>query len=760
MLGFGASGAVLAASEKLAKLDRDLAWRSSLLGALSVPFMLIVISKVPFAPFQILKEPQQFAYMILYYIAVTLPFFCAGLTISSIFRSIPREATRIYFWDLTGAGMGCLAIVAAINIFGAPGVVAVSASLFLLAAAFFFDRGFALRRILIVVAALAWIPIGSNVERALDFKASKEKWISTMPNKKITFSKWSPIFRVDAYDIISDDFEGTELFGIRKEDLEPGTKAAFIAHDGDACAMMVKSDRDLSAFAAFEKSILKPPYLITENSDVLIIGPGGGVDVGMAVRNKANSVLAVELDPITIDLVANSYADFVGHLYEQPGVKVVADEGRSFLRRSEDKFDLVQLTGMDTLAAANSGAYVLAENYLYTVEAYNDFMDRLNADGILCLVILDLHYKKAFPRHAVRQVALSVAALRKRGIDNPGRHIAVIASSQGDPALPWVSILSKMTPFTRLEVGKLAEFADQLSFDCWHLPGKTPDNLCAYIATWPEEDRREFFESAPLKLTAPTDNMPFFFHFYKWRSLPGSLEEIDTGHSLATGQLILLLILILSVVFSAALIIYPLARFQKVGLGSRSKWNYIIYFTALGLGFIFLEISYIQKFILFLGYPTYSLSVILFSLLTFSGIGSYLSGRLPLSPRKVILVAVGLLSIVALGYIFVLPLVFNHFLAASRQVRIMVSLIFLFPLGLLLGMFFPMGIRIIAAENKRFIPWAWGVNGFASVIGTVLAIILAMSYGFNVITVLAVAIYLMGVCAMLLAGNDQHLEDS
>lgn len=165
-------------------------------------------------------------------------------------------------------------------------------------------------------------------------------------------------------------------------------------------------------------------------------------------------------------------------------------------------------------------------------------------------------------------------------------------------------------------------------------------------------------------------------------------------------------------------------------------------------------------FILFLGYPTYSLSVILFSLLTFSGIGSYLSGRLPLSPRKVILVAVGLLSIVALGYIFILPLVFNHFLAASRQVRIVVSLIFLFPLGLLLGMFFPTGIRIIAAENRRFIPWAWGVNGFASVIGTVLAIILAMSYGFNVITVLAVAIYLVGVSAMLLAGNDQHLEDS
>jgi SAM-dependent methyltransferase len=764
MLGFGASGAVLASSEKLAGLDMKLAQRSALIGAVSIPVMLVVISKVPFYPFQLFQEPVQIIYMLIYYVTVTLPFFCAGLAISCIFRSIPQQADKIYFGDLLGAGAGCLVVVGAINIFGVPAITAMGVSLFLLASAMFVGPKSVRIKYLLVAAALVWMPMGTNIEKALDFKPSKEKWMSKMPDKKITYSKWSPIFRVDAYDmsenmwnVLSPDWS---IYGIKNKYMDPDARYSFIAHDGDACTMMVKSDAGLSNWDMFDKSILKPPYLLTKNPKVLVIGPGGGVDVATAVHNKATSVLAVELDPITVDLVSNKYADFVGHLYDKPEVDVVVDEGRSFLRRSEQEFDLIQMTGVDTLAALTSGAYVLAENYLYTTEGYKEFLDHLTPDGVLSVAIFDYHYKFQFPRHAARQVSLSVETLEMMGIEKPQEHIAVIATSQmlhGEQSIPHVIIMTKKSPFTLPEIGRLTRFAEEVEYDIWHLPDESRNNPCAYIATASEEQRAAYYDDHFFKLTAPTDDTPFFFHYFKW---PALLKEydIDTGHTGATGQLILLLILIFSIIFSVALIVFPLLRIRGAGLKTKWKWHYILYFAALGLGFIFLEISYIQRFILFLGYPTYSLTVILFSLLTFSGVGSYISGRLRLSPRNLIFIAFGLLAFIALGYMALLPPIFNHFLGASMQARIAISLVLLLPMGLLLGVFFPTGIKIISAENKRFIPWAWGINGCASVIGTVLSIIIAMSHGFSTVTILAIIIYAVGVCAMYRAAKSHGLE--
>jgi len=762
MLGFGASGAVLASSEKLARLDIKLAHKSVLVGAISVPFMLAVISKVPFYPFQLFKEPAQIGYLVVYYVAVTIPFFCAGMAISCAFRSLPQKANRIYFWDLVGAGMGCLAAVIAIKLIGAPGLAAVTAAIFLLASALFLERRSNWKKLVIVAIALVCIPTGVNVEKVFEFNASKEKWVSRMGRDNVIFSKWSPIFRVDVIKprfIRRSQQTGKSEYGIKSTLMPLISEHAFIAHDGDACAKMIGSDDKLSSYDVFDKGILQTPYLIKEHPDVLIIGPGGGVDVGMAIKNKANSILAIELDPITVDLVSNEYADFVGHLYNRPNVKVVVDEGRSFLRRSGKKFDIIQMTSVDTLAALNSGAYVLAESYLYTTEAYDDFMERLNPNGVLSINTRDFHYKASPPRFAARQASLSVAALKKRGIEDPSNHIALIAANKGGRFPTWFSIITKMSQFTSSEVETLKEFAEELSFDIWYLPGEKTDNPYTSIITSTDEERSQFYENNFLKVDAPTDEAPFYFHFYRWQELIEQYE-IDTGHTMATGQLILLLLLVFSIVFSVALIIFPLFRFRRSGLRTKWKWHYILYFAALGLGFIFLEISYIQRFILFLGYPTYSLTVILFSLLTFSGVGSYLSGRLPLSLRSLIMVAVVLLAAVALSYMVLLPPIFNYFLGAPKQVRIAISLALLFPLGLLLGVFFPAGIKIISAEDKRFVPWAWGINGCASVIGTVLSIIIAMSHGFSTVTVLAVFIYLIGVLAMFQAGKEHEADNA
>jgi spermidine synthase len=758
MLGFGASGAILASSEKLGNLGTRLMHKSALIGGISVPVMLVVISKVPFHPTDVFEEPIQVLYMAVYYLFVTIPFFCAGLTISCAFKSLPQDATRIYFWDLVGAGLGCLAVVTAIRLFGVPSVATLSGGIFLLATVAFLGRGSRLWKITLVAAAIVWIPLAANVEKALEFNPSKEKWISMMPDKTVTFSKWSPIFRVDAYDLTDDRIYrmgDMSLYGIPTKHLPADVRYANIAHDGDGLALMIESDTELSTYDAFDRSLLKAPYLLNESPAVLIIGAGGGVDVGMALYNDARSVLAVELDPITVDLVSNKYADFVGRLYDRPNVRVVADEGRSFLRRSDEKFDLIQMTGVDTLAALNSGAYVLAENYLYTTDAYMDFMDHLNPDGLLSIAIFDFHHASWFPRYTVKQMSVAIDALEKKGIEDYYKHIAVISSSE--KGYPMVLILTKMSPFTREEIGKLDQLAKEVPFDVWHMPGTRLDNPCSSLIHMQPDQREKFYRMHRLRLRAPTDNSPFFFSSFKW--IPLIREPLRTRSAgVATGQLILLLILVFSFVFSIALIIFPLFKFRRVGLQAKYKWNYILYFAALGLGFIFLEISYIQRFILFLGYPTYSLTVILFSLLTFSGIGSYISGKLSLAPRNLIVAAVCLLAIIALSYLVVLPPIFNYFLGALRHVRIAVSLVLLFPLGVLMGMFFPTGIRIISVNDDRFIPWAWGINGCASVIGTVLSIIIAMSHGFNAVTILSVIIYAVGIAAMYRACGEGSVK--
>jgi hypothetical protein len=403
-----------------------------------------------------------------------------------------------------------------------------------------------------------------------------------------------------------------------------------------------------------------------------------------------------------------------------------------------------------------SGAYVLAENYLYTTEAYEDFMEHLTPDGVLSVAIFDSHYRDFFPRHALRQASISIEALGRMGIESPDRHIIVLSAAKSGNN--YVMILTKKAPFTFSQIRKLEAFVNESPFELWHLPGRRFDNPCSRFMTMKADDRRIFYQDTPLKIEASTDDSPFFFQVYKWSGLL-NLQNLNPGNLSpshpSSGQAILILMLLFSIVLSAIFIVFPLFIFRRAGLQTNYKWSYICFFAALGLGFIFIEISYIQRFILFLGYPTYSITVVLFSLLSFSGIGSYLSGKLPLSPWRLILAALALLSVVALGYILLLPVIFDYFLSVAKHWRIMISIGLLFPLGVLLGVFFPTGIRIVLAEDERFIPWAWAINGCASVIGAVLSIIMAMSYGFSLVTLLAVAIYVIGVFSIFPACRDR-----
>ena len=262
------------------------------------------------------------------------------------------------------------------------------------------------------------------------------------------------------------------------------------------------------------------------------------------------------------------------------------------------------------------------------------------------------------------------------------------------------------------------------------------------------QERAHLLAGYPLIVTPTTDDNPFFFNFYRWRNLLDNLDQVDVGHTLATGQIILGLILLFSVLLSAGLILAPLAVFQRKGLPTQGRWGLITFFAGIGLGFIFIEISFIQKFVLFLGYPTYSLTVVLFSLLTSSGIGSYLTGRTTVAPERRLLPLLGGLVAISGLYLVLLPVLFQAFLGSALAVRVVIASAALVPLGLAMGMFFPTGIQIVRRSNESFVPWAWGINGCASVVGTVLAVVLAMGFGFRAVTLLALGIYALAVLGL------------
>jgi hypothetical protein len=313
-----------------------------------------------------------------------------------------------------------------------------------------------------------------------------------------------------------------------------------------------------------------------------------------------------------------------------------------------------------------------------------------------------------------------------------------------------VSMLLRKTPFRRDEAERVREFAERMGFRLWALPGqRLPTSHSQYLHANSRARERALAEY-PLVLTPTTDDNPFFFNYYRWRDLPvpGRLRDVDVGHTQATGQLVLASILLLSVLASVLLILLPLLVFRRRGLGTRGRWGFITFFVAIGLGFILVEISSIQKFVLFLGYPTYSLTVVLFSLLTWSGVGSWLTGRMGGAPEDRLLPLLAGLVAVGLAQMFLVPALFDALLGEALFLRVIVASAALLPVGLLMGMFFPTGIQIVRRASGEFVPWAWGVNGCASVVGTVLAVVLAMTYGFRAVTWLALAIYLAGGLAL------------
>ena len=660
-------------------------------------------------------SPENLMKMIAIYTLAALPFFSGGAVISLAITRLKNHVNVVYGADLIGAAVGCLLLLPLLNRFGAPGVVLLAAVLGGVAALLFSTRK-AMAQTALMAALAVGIPGSLQFLGSAPFDVSNTKGHDA---DTVLFSKWNSFSRVAVYDRSHGDWSLSPKY------TGPVPETRFMDIDSAASTPIVRFDGDLSKVEYLKYELTGLAFhLIPENFTTLVIGPGGGRDLLTALVFGAGRVDGVEVNPIIAnDVMLGQFRDFSGSIYQNPRVRVVVDDGRSFIRRSDERYDIIQASLVDTWAATAAGAYTLTENTLYTKEAFEDYYDHLTERGMLTITrwVFD----------GLRLVSLAQAACEARGCAAADQ-IAIVQQDR------VATFLFKKTAFTHDDVARLRSTSDELGFKVLYAPGQT-DTSNDYAKLVLAPDRQAFYDSYHHDVAPTTDNRPFFFHTTKIK------DQFQTafGRSMLFGNGLsaLMTLMAISATFVALFVVGPLALSGSELRGSHWR-HWLAYFGMLGAGFMLIEVALLQRFVLLLGHPVYSLTVTLFSVLLGTGIGSLVSRRIPPERlrRTTQFVLLGVAAVAVLG-IVALPVVIRSAISATHTARIALTVILIAPAGVLMGMPLPAGIRLMTVNHSALVPWAWGMNGALSVIGATLAVFIGMNWGFSVTLMTGAAIY-------------------
>ena len=750
LLGFGVSGVALALWRGLREgvaLDRALAALASLFGLTAV-LCFWLMQRIPFDPFSLLADRRQLLFMPLYYLAVSAPFFCSGLALALLLTRGARHAGRLYAFDLVGAGAGCAAVALSMPAFGGSGSVVVAAALGLLAAAVFGLRR--ARRLATVAAALcvAFSAAAFYAERLLPINVTPNK---SQGQQQPVYTAWNTFSRIDVYERPPNAETGQP--GARRIIFDAGTAATGLDDLRPGVRDYLSRRADDAGYTSGVAYVGKP------QPKVLIIGSGAGQQVLDALHFGARDITAVEINPIVNDLVGRRMSDYWGDLFRQPEVRLVTEEGRSYVRRSSERYDAIISVHTISNAAVASGALSLAENYVLTREAFEDYIDHLAPDGVLFFTRPEAQIARLF--------ATAREVFTARGVSDPSWHLYAYRSPptqfEGQSRLSFAAgFLLKKSQFTPEELRKLEALLAA------RRPGGTappPETLYSPLAprasiyqelvTAP--DLLAVYASNASQLEPATDDRPFFNQHARWSSLGfATFRDLFTQQKQGrlaledrpVAEVTLLVLLAQSVAVAAALILLPLARSSRGAPRTHGRRRFLLYFACLGLGFIMVEIALMQRYTLFLGQPVYTFAVVLAGLLVFTGAGAALSERLGRSARHTLRAALPLVVLTLGLTALITPALFSAALGWSLTWRLTLSVVTLAPLGVMLGVPFPAGLRLVSEEAPSLVPLAWGVNGFFTVIGTVGALMLGMAFGFRVVLACAALCYLVSLAAV------------
>jgi hypothetical protein len=722
LLGLGGGG-VFAHLQKirLHKFDlRRIAAACAAFTAIAIPLALEIVLHVPVS---LELTGVNFLRLTIIYIASAVPFFLTGVQLSVIYARLTDRVPRLYGADLAGGALACLGVVPLLNWLGGPNAVLAAALAAAISAVIWSPPRQITRWTAALSAAVLLLIALNHSGRIADIV-----WAKGVRRKNVEFARWNAISRVEVD---------------RQDD-----GARVIVIDADANTYIMNVDPQHWAGPEWQGRLMASAPAITNvlrpHGDYAIIGPGGGVDVLRAVANGAN-VTGIEINPIiATTIMRGRYAEFAHHLYERPNVRIVVSDGRSFIRNAQPQFDVVEMTLVDTWASTAAGAFALSENNLYTTEAFREYFEHLKPDGIVAVT----RWEFRTPREALRVASVAMNALHQLGVLDAASHFIVVSQAVLNEDGIHVAVLAKKAPFTTEEEQIVRRDVDENPpMQVLYSPSRQQDNAFSRLIR--SNDPYQFSKQYAYNVAPVSDNAPFFFFTLK----PEQLLHFRSHHSMDwkvnLGVAVLAMLLVISVAAVLAFLIVPLLLRRRQ---SQQPVAPVIYFVAIGLGYILVEITFIQRFVLFLGHPTYALTVVVFLMLLSSGAGSVASRRCIAKPRQV-WVPLALILCALLLYVAGLPAVLNRFVGASFMAKLAVSAILLVPPGFIMGMPFPSGLRRLAetrTPSGNSIEWAWAMNAAASVLGSVLAIVVAIQYGLNVTLGCAAAAYL---AALLLRGK-------
>ncbi|MHC4186754.1 MAG: spermine/spermidine synthase domain-containing protein [Planctomycetota bacterium] len=750
LLGFAAGGSlVVIAGGFLSKFYKKAIWYFCFGFALSVPLVFHLSQKLGLDELQLIWDKRQVVYLFGYYLLFFVPFFCAGSLVALVFTIYGTKVHRLYFWNMVGSAVGTASAVGLMYIL-APQDLLLVMSFLGFAAGIIAAFEISWKRIIFTFfSALVCLWIFSPLPGPLlnlEVTMAQNKslvYYQALPNVKTVDVRYSPLARLDSVKAPTIRYFPGLSFSY-KGDLP---EQLLIISDADGITA-VNHFENLQSLRCYDFISSALAYYLIDRPKVCVIGAGGGSDICQALAAGASNVTAVEMNSQIIDLMDDKFDEFSLDLYKRDDIEVVMAEGRSFLETTKERFDIINISLLDSFSASSAGLYALNESHLYTVQAIEAALQKLNPDGMLTIT----RVLKTPARDGLKMFATFVETLLRTGISQPKEHLIMIRS--------WstATIIASRKAFSTEQITAARKFAQERSFDLVYLPSIQKQEVNRYhILEEPvyyqaaqrilSENREDFYHDYPYNIRPATDDRPYFFDFFKWKTLSVMIRSMGRQWLLFSewGYLVLAATLLQAILASAVLILLPLFVTRSIKSVKHGKAATVCYFLMLGFAYMFLEMGFIQKMTLLIGHPVFGVAVTLSGFLFFSGCGSLFSERFIKNDYRRILTAVVMIILVGLLLIGFLHIGFDWLIGFSRPTRIILALLITAPLAFFMGIPFPSGLKCTHSNRLPLVPWAWGVNGFASVTAAVLGTFLAISVGFTFVGFVALLFYVLAL---------------
>lgn len=751
LLGFGTSGSfIFFYKEKIENNFNKFLFYILIIYPLTICLGFIIFCLIPFNPFELGINNFQMFYLLLYFIILGVQFFFGASIIGIAFLKF--KVNTIYFSNLLGSGLGAFFIVLFSFYFDPYEILIIIIGIALSSAVIFvINSGVKEISIVFIYSIILLLVFQFSLDYFNLKKVSQYKTISAilnLPESKILYRKFSPLGLVQV--VQAKGLRSSIGLSLNSPFNVPEQKAIF--YNGEGLSPIIPYDGDNEKISYLDYMASSLPFIITKNENrkkVLVVGVGGGESILKAIKYNYNSIYGLELNKNVISLMKNNFSDYSGNIYNHSKVKIINKEARSYARTTNEKFNLIDISMLDTFTTASSGVYALNESYLYTVESIKDFYNSLDDNGILSIS----RWIVVPAKDNLKLFNICITALKQLKVKNIESRILCLRSMQN------ITLLISKSKFTNKQINIFQNFCKKRLFDMVFYAAINNQEVNNYIKFQSPiyyntikallgKEASSYVHEYKYDISHATDNRPYFYNFFKSKLISDIVKHGSQKIPFTEwGYFILIILLVPVLLISFMFIVFPvlLKKKNKVKL----KLDIITYFACIAIGYFFIEMCLIQKMILFLAHPTYSISVIISSLLVFSGIGSYFSEYFYFKFKKMFFIILFIIAIV-LTYIIFIDLLLNIFIDLTESLKILIVIFLLFPLGFFMGMPFPVMLKIVKQKDNLILPWALSINGFFSVISIIVAVLFSIFWGFNVVLFLSIIVYFSASLASLI----------